>query len=67
MRLFVCKLRCTYPYKTPVQKRKEVEQKAQSFCEIQKRLSEIETEKNKEDIPKKLKKQLLDEENQLNN
>lgn len=36
--LFVAKLRCTYPYKTPAQKRHEVEQKATQWVQITRRL-----------------------------
>lgn len=47
-------------------KRREVEVKAARFVEINKRIGEIELEIKKEDIPKKLKKSLADEESALN-
>jgi adenylate kinase family enzyme len=66
VRLFICKLRCTYTYKCPITKRREVELKAHRFVEINKRIGEIETEKQKEDLPKKHRKALIDEETALN-
>lgn len=66
VRLFICKLRCTYAYKCPITKRREVEVKAHRFVEINKRIGEIELEKQKEDLPKKVKKQLAEEESALN-
>ena len=66
VRLFICKLRCTYTYKCPVTKRKEIEVKAHRFVEINKRIGEIETEKQKEDLPKKHRKALADELTALN-
>jgi len=45
VRLFICKLRCTYAYKCPITKRREVEMKAHRFVEINKRIGEIELEK----------------------
>jgi len=66
VRLFITKLRVTYTYKCPITKRREAEVKAHRFVEITKRIGDIETEKQKEDLPKKEKKRLADEESALN-
>lgn len=66
VRLFICKLRCTYTYKCPITKRREVEVNALRFVEINKRIGEIEVEKQKDDLPKKHRKALIDEETALN-
>jgi hypothetical protein len=66
VRLFITKLRVTYDYKCPITKRREAEVKAHRFVEITQRIGEIVTEKQKEDLPKKEKKRLADEESALN-
>lgn len=61
VRLFVHKLRTTYEYKCPVTKRREVKVKAQRTVEINTRKAQIVDELAKEDISKKLRKQLQEE------
>lgn len=58
VRLFVNKLRMTYGYKSPVEKRKEIKVEAERLVEINARLGEIFAELNKEDIKEKTTRKL---------
>ncbi len=53
VRLFICKLRTSYAYKCPITKRKEVENKALRYVQINTRIGEISVELAKEDLSKK--------------
>lgn len=61
VRLFICKLRTAYEYKCPVTKRSEIKVNAQRYVEIQNLIGAIETELLKEDLPKKERKRMIDE------
>jgi hypothetical protein len=53
VRLFLFKLRTTYPYIDPCSKRREIEKNARSVYEINNRIQEIVNESLIEDLPKK--------------
>lgn len=61
VKLFVHKLRTTYEYKCPVTRRREVQVKAKRQVEINSRMGDIAQDLAKEDISKKLRKQLHEE------
>ena len=65
MRLFVNKLRATYDYKSPLQKRKEIKSEAQRMVEINCRLGEIQSELTKEDVKERTVKKLHSEQQVL--
>lgn len=65
VRLFICKLRCTYQYKCPKTKRREAEVKARRYVEINKRIGEIAIASAAENLPKKEQKQLSTERSAL--
>lgn len=65
IRLFVHKLRTLYEYKSPSQKRKEVKDKAERQVQINQRINQITEELANEELPKRTRKQLVDEQADL--
>ena len=63
--MFVTKLRMDYVYKSPISQRKEVRAQAKRQIEIKQRIKKIEEECASEEIKKKAKKALEDEQESL--